>query len=140
MPDKADLIVVFDSNCVLCSAAVKFLLKHDAKGRVHFASSRKPVGQGLAAKHGFSLEDLDLTYLVVREDEVLTRSEATLALIAELTWPWRLLQILRIVPRTVRDAVYTVIARNRLRWFGEKQDCLVPTPEQRKRFLDSMPV
>ena len=134
--DTAPITVVFDSDCILCSHWVRFLLRHDRTERICFASSRKPAGQKLAQDFGLAPQDLDLTYLVIRDGNALTKSDATLALLGELHAPWRWLAVLKLIPRPLRDQLYDLVARNRLRWFGEEQDCLLPTPEQRRRFLD----
>lgn len=131
--------MIFDTNCILCSAWVRFLLQHEQSGRLLFASSRKAVGIRLAQDHGISSEALDLTYLVIRDGQPLTKSDASLALVAELRAPWRYLTVLRIVPKRLRDWIYDIVARNRLNWFGEQQDCLLPTPAQRLKFLDDLP-
>lgn len=128
--------VVFDSNCILCSRWVRFVLTHEATNHIHFASSRKPVGKALAAEFGLGAEQLDLTYLVISDGRALTKSDASLALIAELKAPWSWLGLLRLVPASLRDGLYDIVARNRLKWFGEEEDCFLPTPEQRGRFLD----
>lgn len=133
------ITIVFDTDCVLCSAWVRFLLKHERGDVFQFASSRKPVGLGLARDNGLSPEDLDLTYLVLRDGAALTKSDAGLALFAALKAPWPLLRVLRFVPRGVRDWIYDIVARNRLNWFGQKTDCLLPSPAQRDKFLDALP-
>lgn len=131
--------MIFDTNCVLCSAWVRFLLRHERDNTLQFASSRKHVGTRLAQDHGIAPEALDLTYLVIRDGKALTKSDASLALLAELKAPWRYLTVLRIVPNCLRDWTYDVVARNRLNWFGEEQDCFLPTPAQRLKFLDDLP-
>lgn len=136
MPQRTPVTVVFDSDCVLCSYWVRFILKHEASNTVHFASSRKSVGKVLAAEFGFTPEHLDLTYVLIRDGKAFTKSDATLALLAELNAPWSWMRMFRFVPRWIRDGAYDVVARNRLKWFGQKKDCLLPTPEQRNRFLD----
>jgi predicted DCC family thiol-disulfide oxidoreductase YuxK len=133
-------IVIFDTDCVLCSAWVRFLLRHEAGDTLQFASSRKAVGMQLAADHGVTPKDLDLTYLVIREGHALTKSDASLALCADLKAPWRFLGVFRIVPKALRDRIYDLVARNRLRWFGERPDCFLPIAEQRRKFLDDLPL
>lgn len=130
------VIVIFDSDCVLCSYWIRFILSHEAANNIQFASSRKPVGRKLAAQFGFRPEELDLTYLVVYQGQALTKSDASLALLGELKKPWSWFRILRFVPRPIRNSLYDVVARNRLRWFGEKENCLLPSSEQRHRFLE----
>ncbi len=139
MTDPSRITVVFDTDCILCSSWVGFLLRHESGERLHFASSRKPVGQQLAAQHGLDVEDLDLTYLVITDGRCLTKTDASLALLGQMHTPWRWLGLMRFVPRRIRDGLYDIVARNRLRWFGTRQDCFLPTPAQRLRFLDDVP-
>ncbi len=137
--DDLKAVVIFDTNCVLCNVWVRFLLRHEKGNTLQFASSRKDVGIRLAQDQGISLEALDLTYLVIRDGKALTKSGASLALLAELRAPWRHLTVLRIVPNRLRDWIYDIVARNRLDWFGEEQDCFLPSPAQRSKFLDDLP-
>lgn len=139
MGNQGRIIVVFDTDCVLCSAWVRFLLRHERTSDIRFASTRKPIGKALAEAQGLTANNLDLTYLVIRDGKALTKSTASLALLAELRAPWRWLALLGVVPRPLRDRIYDLVARNRLRWFGERRDCFLPTPEQRRRFLDETP-
>lgn len=136
MTSKPGITMIFDSDCILCSHWVRLILRHEKSPTIHFASSRKAVGQQLASEFGYTPEDLDLTYLVILDGEAFTKSDATFVLLGELKAPWSWLCILRLIPRPVRDAFYDLIARNRLQWFGRKTDCLIPSPEQRTRFLD----
>ena len=137
--DDLKAVVIFDTNCILCSAWVRFLLRHERGDTLQFASSRKDVGILLAQGHGISPEALDLTYLVIRDGKALIKSDASLALLAELKAPWRYLKVLRILPKRLRDWTYDIVARNRLNWFGEEQECFLPTPSQRSKFLDNLP-
>lgn len=136
MDKQENITVVFDTDCVLCGHWVRFILKHEASSRILFASSRKPAGQKLAVNFGMNPADLDLTYLVIHQGKALTKSDATLVLFSGLKAPWSWLRFLRFAPRSLRNSIYDIVARNRLRWFGEEKDCLLPTPEQRHRFLD----
>jgi predicted DCC family thiol-disulfide oxidoreductase YuxK len=76
------------------------------------------------------------TFVVIDGSRCLTRSDAALALVARLAAPWSWLRWLRVVPWGVRDRVYDVVVRNRYRWFGRRESCMVPGPELRARFLD----
>ncbi len=136
MPEDSQTIVIFDTNCVFCSGGVRFFLQHERTNTVQFASSRKAAGIRLAAEHGLSEDDLDLTFLVIQNGKALTKTDASFALLKHLKAPWSYAGVLRIVPRVLRDALYDIVARNRLSWFGEQQDCFLPTADQRRRFLD----
>lgn len=136
MSDPGATIVIFDTDCVLCSRWIRFVLRHEASDHMRFASSRKPNGQRLAEAFGIAPEALDLTYVVIDQGRAYTRSAASLVLVRYLRRPWCWLAVLGMVPRPVRDRVYDSVARNRLRWFGAETDCFLPAADQRHRFLD----
>ena len=92
------------------------------------------VGAALLTRFGIDPDDPD-TLIVVEGDSALRDSDAVLAIWRGLGWPWRAGTMLRIVPRFVRDRIYRLIARNRYRWFGRRESCFVPTPEQAARVL-----
>lgn len=135
--DRSSTIIVFDTDCVLCSAWVHFILRHERDQKIKFVSAWSNEGLGLAAQHGLTVDDLDATYLVVEDGCGLVRSDAGLALIGHLSMPWRALRILSIFPRSLRDIVYTFIASNRYRWFGHSENCFVPPQGQGHRFVNS---
>lgn len=136
MSDTSATIIIFDTDCILCSRWIRFVLRHEAVPSFQFASSRKPKGKRLAEEFGVSPDALDLTYVVIERGEAYTKSDASLVILKQLRPPWCWLRILGLVPRSLRDRVYDIVARNRLHWFGEKRDCFLPSPEQRNRFLE----
>src|SRR5206468_3471415 len=104
---KADgPIVVFDTNCVLCSGMVAFILAHEQAPVLRFAGAWSDEGLRLAAAHGFKPPDLDKTFLVIRDGKALTRSDAGMEIVRHLRAPWRWAAIIAAVPRPLRDAVY----------------------------------
>lgn len=132
-----DGIVVFDGICSFCSGAVRFILTYDTEGRLAFAPMQSRAGEQLLERHGLDPADVQ-TFLFVRGSEAFVRSDAALE-IARYLPRWRWLRILRVVPRAIRDAVYSVVSRNRYRWFGKREACFLPQPEDRHRFLDDGP-
>ncbi|MGA2042030.1 MAG: DCC1-like thiol-disulfide oxidoreductase family protein [Roseiarcus sp.] len=135
-PDPgAGPIVVFDTDCVLCSGMVAFILAHERDRALRFAGAWSEAGLRLAARHGFARADLDQTFLVIEDGLAHTRSEAGLRLLRRLNPPWRWLAALRIVPRPVRDRIYAAVAARRYRWFGRRDNCVVVPPDQRARFI-----
>ncbi len=135
MPDPAP-IIVFDTDCVLCSGMVAFVLAHEAAPSLRFAGAWSEPGLAMAARHGFSRADLDDTFLVIEGDRVLARSDAGILVLRHLRAPWRwLAPVLQLVPRMVRDAVYGFVAKRRYRWFGQKANCTLVPPAQRHRFI-----
>lgn len=127
-------IILFDAECVLCSANAQFVLKHDRRRRFRLASMQGEVGAALYRRHGLDPRD-PVSMLVVEGDRIRQDSDAVLSIYEGLGWPWRLLGIGRMVPRPLRDPVYGWIARHRYRLFGKRDSCWVPAPEWRDRLL-----
>lgn len=133
-PGLAEKIILFDGVCNLCSSSVQFIMRHDRRRVFRFASIQSDRGRELYAQCGLDPQAPD-SFVLWTPQGALLRSDAALAIAREFGGPWRWLAALRIVPRFVRDAVYSLVARNRYRWFGKREECLVPTPELRERFL-----
>lgn len=135
LPTGADAgsVVLFDGVCNLCNAAVRFIIRRDPGGRLRFAALQSEAAAVLLAAQAEPLPD---SIVLVEGGRVFTRSAAALRIARRLRFPWPLLYALIVVPRPLRDAVYGWIARNRYRWFGRSDQCMVPTPELRARFLD----
>ena len=127
-------IILFDAQCVLCSANARFILRHDRARRFRLASMQSEVGAGLFRRHGLDPADPD-TIIVVDGDQALRDSDAVIAIYAGLGWPWRVAGAARIVPRALRDPVYRWVARHRYRLFGKRATCWLPRPEDADRVL-----
>jgi predicted DCC family thiol-disulfide oxidoreductase YuxK len=127
-------IIVFDAQCVLCSANAQFVLKHDRREHFRLASMQGEVGAGLYRRFGIDPADPE-SIILVEGDAEKRDSDAVLAIYAGLGWPWRAAAALWLVPRLLRDPVYRWIARNRYRLFGRRETCWLPTPEQARRVL-----
>ena len=127
-------IIVFDAECLLCSANAQFVLNHDHEGRFLLASMQGEVGSALYRRFGIDPTDPD-TLIVVEGDRVRCDSDAILAIWGGLGWPWRAGAIFRLVPRLLRDLVYRYVARNRYRLFGKRNTCWLPDPAFRDRML-----
>ena len=127
-------VILFDGVCNLCSGSVQFAIARDPKANLRFAAIQSPHGQDFLRRRGLPADRFETFYLI-DNGRVLERSEGILRMVGYLRWPWPLLKALRIVPRPLRDWLYDRIARNRYRLFGQRQTCLVPTPEIVGRFL-----
>lgn len=137
LPDAvADLDLIFDADCVLCSGAARFILTHERAPTIRFVNAWSATGLALAASHGLSRADLDNTFLVVRRGRAYVGSEAACEIARELRPPWSWLRVLRLVPRRWRDSIYRFVARRRYRWFGRQPQCFRPRPDQMHRFVD----
>ena len=132
-PDAHPLIV-FDGNCVMCSANARFVLRHDRRRRFRLTTAQSPLGASLYRHFGLRADE-EGTILVLDGGRLLTDSEAVIAIPAGLGWPWRIAAGARIVPRSLRDRLYRRLARNRFRWFGRRDTCWVPAPADSDRIL-----
>jgi len=126
--------VLFDGVCNLCNGAVNFILDRD-NGEFRFAALQSGAGRRLIEERGRSAEDLS-TMVLIEGERVYTRSSAALRIARRLRAPWKWLYVFIIVPRPLRDAVYNLAARRRYRWFGKREECRMPTPELKGRFLE----
>jgi predicted DCC family thiol-disulfide oxidoreductase YuxK len=131
---EADRIVLFDGVCNLCNAAVQFIIDRDSEGKFVFTSLQSPTGIALLEKFGLSTTDFD-TFVLIENNSVFTKSTAALKVARQLDGLWKLTYIFIVVPAFIRDAVYGFIAKNRYRWFGKEDNCRIPTPELKQRFL-----
>jgi predicted DCC family thiol-disulfide oxidoreductase YuxK len=127
-------IVLFDGVCNLCNATVNWIMARDRKGLFRFAALQSPSGERLQRDYGLDPSALD-TLVLIESGRVYRKSGAALRAVRRLRWPWPLLFGLIAVPAFARDLVYGFLARRRYRWFGRKDECMVPSPEVRERFL-----
>lgn len=128
-------LVIFDGQCLLCDGSVRFLLRHDRSRRYDFATTSSANGSRWLRDSGLDPAD-PTSFLLVESGRVSQASDAVLRVLTGLGGGWRAFGALRLVPRGLRDALYRMIARNRHRWFGRSDTCMIPAPEDRCRFLD----
>ena len=129
------LIVLFDGLCVLCSRAVRFIIRNDPGKLYRFAAIQSETGQkliGMSNPENFSPD----TVILVENGRVFVRSTAMLKILKNLSGLWPVLYCLIIVPEPVRDFFYKFVAGKRYRWFGKYETCMVPDRDLRSRFID----
>ncbi|WP_375418345.1 thiol-disulfide oxidoreductase DCC family protein [uncultured Hymenobacter sp.] len=133
--------ILFDGVCNLCNGFVQFVIRHDPAGRFQFAALQSEAGQQLLAAQGlsgpFPAAGADPeSVLLVEEGRLYSHSAAVLRIARRLGGGWALLAAPAwLLPTAARDAAYRFVARHRYRWFGRQQECLLPTPALRARFL-----
>lgn len=127
-------VIVFDGMCVLCSANARFVLRNDRHGLFRLAAMQGEAGSTLMRQQGIDPLDPE-TFIVVDGERVLRNSDAVFAIWRGLGWPWKAGTVFAFIPRPLRDAAYRMVARNRYRWFGRREQCFVPSPEQAERVL-----
>ena len=128
-------IILFDGVCNFCNASVNFLIKQDKKSVFRFAAFQSKAGKQLAEKYNFPDNDFQ-SFILIDKGKAYYRSTAGLKVYGKLAWHWKWTQIFWIVPKFLRDAVYKYVARNRYKWFGKKDECMIPSARVRNRFLD----
>lgn len=127
-------IILFDAECVLCSANAQFILKHDKSAHFRLASMQGDVGASLYQANGLDPAD-PVSIIIVDGDNVRQDSDAVLSIYETLGYPWRLIGVFRVIPTFMRDPLYRWIARNRYRIFGKRETCWVPSAEYKSRVL-----
>src|SRR5689334_284888 len=127
-------LMIFDGVCHLCTRSVKFILVHESAPTLRFVPLQSPAGARMMREFGLSVDDAK-TFVLVVDGKPYVRSEAAIRVARYLWGPWRMLGGIRAIPRALRDWGYDLVARNRYRWFGRMEACMVPTPELRARFI-----
>ena len=122
-------IVVFDGECALCNGFVSWLIRHDGKGVFRIAGSAGDIGRAAITAGGMDPDVAQSTIVLVDASGARIRSDAVLAILSGLGWPWRAAGIARLVPRPWRDAVYAARARRRARMEVDDVACGAPPPE-----------
>jgi predicted DCC family thiol-disulfide oxidoreductase YuxK len=139
-------VVLFDGVCNFCDASVNFIIDHDKAGYFKFAPLQSDEGQRLATENGFESAtarsdeaDSDLipidSVILVEGGKAYTHSTGALRVVRRLGFPWSWMYVFIVVPSPIRDYFYRLFARYRYRYFGKKDQCMIPTPEVRSRFL-----
>ena len=127
-------IILFDGECNFCEWNVQFIIKRDPKAIYKFAPLQSDIAQKLMGKSIHNYPD-KFTVILIEGNKIYTQSTAALRISKHLKKPWPFLYLLIIIPRPLRNLVYQFIAKNRYKWFGKKDQCMIPTPQMKKRFL-----
>lgn len=137
---ESNLIVLYDGVCGLCNRLNQFLLKRDTHDRFRFASLQSDLARTLLKRHGVDSHDLDTVNVVLDYDQpserVLSRSDAIIYVLTRLGGIWKLASLGRVLPKFLRDSMYRMVARNRYRFFGKHESCMLPDPRHRHKFLE----
>ena len=129
-------IVLFDGVCNLCNGAVRFIIKRDRFGKFRFASLQSDAGRALLERNGVTHWGTDSIVYIPQQGDAFSESSAVLYILKELGRGWQLLFPLIHLPGFLRDGIYRFIARNRYRWFGKKEKCMLPSDTTRSRFIE----
>jgi predicted DCC family thiol-disulfide oxidoreductase YuxK len=132
MENKA--IILFDGVCNFCDRSVQFVLRRDKKAYFNFASLQSEIGQNLLEKYKIPKDKFE-SLVLIENDKAFLFSTGALRIARKLNGAWPLLYGFIIIPPFIRNFFYKLIANNRYRLFGKKEECMIPSPEWRSRFL-----
>ena len=133
---KNKKIILFDGVCNLCNDSVQLIIERDKNDVFRFASLQSEVGQKLTTERGIDPEAMDSIILIEPGIAYYEKSTAALEISKHLTGGYSLLRYFSFLPEGFRNGVYDIIAKNRYKWFGKKDECMIPTPELKAKFLD----
>jgi predicted DCC family thiol-disulfide oxidoreductase YuxK len=133
---KDKQLILFDGVCNLCNSSVLFVIKRDKKDRFLFAPLQSDIGKAIIKKFNIDTEQTDSILLYNSTKDSLTyKSTAALLVAKQLRFPTNILAVFLVVPAFIRNWVYTFIAKNRYKWYGKKESCMIPTPELKAKFI-----
>ena len=132
--EKKHKIILFDGVCNLCNSSVTFAIKRDKNDIFRFAALQSEIGMQLISKFKIDISQTD-SIILVEGNDYYEKSSAALHIAKHLSGGWPLLYGFIILPKFIRNAVYDFIAKNRYKWFGKKESCMIPTPELQAKFL-----
>jgi len=128
-------IILFDGVCNLCNGAVQFIIKQDKKDVFRYAALQSEVSEQLIAERAIDTSKVDSIILIEPGVAYYTKSDAALQIAQDFGGLWKTMAIFTWIPKTFRNALYDLIAKNRYKWFGRKDACMIPTPELQTKFL-----
>ncbi len=119
----------------MCSYAVQFIIKRDKLAAFTFTPKQSGCGQNLLTTYDISTQDVDTVVLAIG-DTLYLKSDAAIEIAKRFEGVWKILALCKCIPKPLRDAMYSLIAKNRYRVFGQKDACMVPTDAIKKRFIE----
>lgn len=134
MDRRSNPIILFDGICNLCNSTVQFIIKKDKKGKFLLGSLQSESGQNLLTKYGLPVDDY-ASFVYIKEDKSYTKSSGALHVMKDLGGAWKLFYIFILIPKPIRDFIYSLIANNRYSLFGKRNECMVPSAGIKSRFL-----
>ena len=133
--EKGKKIILFDGVCNLCNNAIQFIIKRDNKDIFRYAALQSELGQQLTKERGIDTQLVDSMILLEPGVAYFVKSDAALEISKEFGGLWSILQVFSWFPSALRNPIYDLVARNRYKWFGKKDQCMIPTPELQAKFL-----
>jgi len=131
---KNQYLILFDGVCNLCNSSVNFIIKHDKKNKFVFAPLQSDIAKIKAEGIGFDYSKMNSIILIIG-GKAYSKSTAVLFISKNLSGLYPLFFCFIIIPRIIRDMIYDYIAKNRYKWFGKKEVCMIPTQELKSKFI-----
>jgi predicted DCC family thiol-disulfide oxidoreductase YuxK len=132
---NSENVILFDGVCNLCNHTVQFILKRDYQDQFKFASLQSDFGQQLLKDQGLNQTDFN-SFIYLRSGELKQKSDAALFVVKDLKNMWQLLYVFILVPKPIRDFVYSFIAKNRYKVFGKRDSCMIPEKPYQNKFIE----
>nr|WP_315154348.1 thiol-disulfide oxidoreductase DCC family protein [uncultured Flavobacterium sp.] len=129
-------IILFDGVCNLCNSAVQFVIQHDSKDVFRFVALQSELGQQILNHIGVSPANIDSIVLYEPGVAYYYKSSAAIEIARNLGGFWHFGTVFRIIPSGIRNLLYDYIAKNRYKWYGKKESCMIPTPELKLKFIE----
>ena len=133
--EKDKKLILFDGVCNLCNTSVQYVIKHDKKNSFMFTALQSEVGQQIIKDYNIDTSKTDSILLYTPQTGVVSKSTAALKIAQNLGFPQNVMSIFFIIPPFIRNGVYDYIAKNRYKWYGKKESCMIPTPQLKSKFL-----
>ena len=133
-PASNKAVILFDGVCNLCNSSVQFVIKHDKKQHFVFAALQSDVARELLLQYPKKIIKKD-SIILLKNNNIYTESTAALLIAKEFGGFWKIFQVFWIVPKYFRDMIYRFVAKNRYRWFGKRDVCMIPTEKMIDRFI-----
>lgn len=128
-------ILFYDGACKFCDASVNRIIKIDREARIHFAALQSDIARQHLRDRPELIKDMQ-SLVFLDKGKIYDRTDAILQIANYLPFKWKWIKIMHLFPKRIRDYAYQLIARNRYKWFGVKNKCLIPTPDIKNRFID----
>ncbi|WP_237982497.1 thiol-disulfide oxidoreductase DCC family protein [Bacillus thuringiensis] len=127
-------IILFDGECKFCNQSINFFIKKDSNGHLQYASLKGPIGRELL--EGYCIDKNIDSMVFIKNGKCYFKSDAVLNICRELNFPWGGLAVFLLIPKSIRNFFYDKLAKYRYKLFGKQNNCQLPSPEIRNRFLD----
>ncbi len=133
---KDKKIILYDGVCNLCDTTIQFVIRHDKKDTFRFVALQSELGEKILKHIGVSRDKTDSTILYEPGKAYYIKSDVAFRILREIGGIHSLLLVFSVFPKSLLDKIYDYVARNRYKWYGQKESCLVPTPELKAKFLE----